>query len=92
MYEHDRRRPHRHRHGKQLVQLCQVRVERPNGHKLMPIHPLARVQEQHQHALAMRILVGVGGHVEPPVFDGGVRIVADFHLLWQRTFPQAVGK
>src|ERR1019366_345772 len=74
--------------AKYLAWMHQERVQRPDGEKVVALHPSARVQEQHYETFAFRVEIRIRAHMEPPVFGGLVGRVANQQRFGQRAFAE----
>ena len=63
-------------------------VHRPDRDKLMPLDAVPRVENEHRHALALAVEVGVGSDVEAPVFGCLRWPVAQVKVFGKRALAQ----
>src|ERR1043165_403511 len=63
-------------------------VHRPDCEKLMSTHSVPGVQDENNKALAIRIEIRIGGHMEPPVVSRFGRTVENLHFFRKRTLPK----
>ena len=71
-----------------LARMHQQRVHQADGHKLMPLHTLTRVQEQHREAFTLRVEVRVGRNVQPPIVSRLIGRIAYLHGFRNGAIPQ----
>ena len=88
VHEHDGCRAANHRNSEHLARMHQHRVHRADGHKLMPFHPAARVQQDDSQTFAFQVEIRMRRNVQPPIVGGLVRRLANEHGFRHRTFPQ----
>lgn len=76
------------RYTEYLARMNEDRVQGADGHKLVPFHPAAGVEENDHKTLGLGVEVGIGGDVQPPVIGGLIGRLANEHGLRHWTIPQ----